>query len=544
MRRIGLVLFISCLAGGIAVAAESFTITDAINQAVATNPAVGEAAANRRATESELRQVQSTLLPQVRLQAEYGDEKQDRVVLPQLGNDTWHTGRRSSVLVRQLLFDGFASVNEIWRQAARVDAAASRVHERTELIALDAAEAYIDVVRYLRIVAIAQENVAAHRRILDNVEARFTGGRAGEGDMQQARERVAAAEAALAEFRLRLDESRAKYRNAVGLEPYNVRFPGRLRGLPGTKDESLAVALQHNPTIRAAQADATAAKYGFHATAGAFVPNVALEGRASRGHDTDFILGSRDELTGKVVISWDVFRGGQDNWRRAELAERYTESTMRHARLQRAAFEALDKAWAARTVTNERTAALTRQVEADRRVISAYTKEYELGQRSLIDLLNAQNQLFTASVALVSTRGVAVFADYQLLAAMGHLLTYLKTAPPPEAEPLDARPIGPVPVRLAPVILNLPEPSGPEPLNVGGIPPRGEPLAPAPVRLSERWPPYQLAADPSVADRWMPTAQAGSQARPEGSTPIKPSSVLSFAAEVMQVPVWPIRKGN
>src|SRR5437660_9540659 len=135
-------------------------------------------------------------------------------------------------------------------------------------------------------------------------------------------------------------------------------------------------------------------------------------------------------------MSWDVFRGGQDMWRRAEQAERYNEQSMRHARLQRDAFESIDKAWAARTITMERIAALIRQIAADRKVIVAYQNEYELGQRSLIDLLNAQNQLFNALVSLESARAVAVFADYQLLAAMGQLLEYLKTPHPIDAEPL------------------------------------------------------------------------------------------------------------
>ena len=160
---------------------------------------------------------------------------------------------RCSVVVRQLLFDGFTSINEIWRQTARVNASAARVHERTELLALDAAEAYVDVTRYLRLVDIAEDNVRVHRNLFANVQARFNGGRAGEGDLEQTRERVENAVAALAGFRQSLDEARAKYRKAVGLEPINLRTPGRLGGLPHTKDESLAVALQFNPTIKAAR---------------------------------------------------------------------------------------------------------------------------------------------------------------------------------------------------------------------------------------------------------------------------------------------------
>jgi adhesin transport system outer membrane protein len=451
-----------------ASSAEQFTILDAINQAVQTHPGVGEAAANRRATESEMRQVQSTLLPQVRVEARSGREKFDfrDTPVPPAGNNTWLNAREASVVARQLLFDGFATINEIWRQASRVDAAAYRVRERTELLALDAAEAYIDVVRYTRLVALAQENVSAHRRILSNVTARFEGGRAGQGDLEQVRERVEAATAVLGEFRQRLDEVRGTFRKAVGIEPFNLRYPGRLRDLPASKDASLAITLRHNPTIQAAQSDREAAKYGFDATAGAFFPTIALEGRTLYGVNTGTIAGARTDTSGMVVASWDIFRGGQDMWKRTEAAERYTEQTMRHARLQRDAFESVDKAWAARTLTGDRIAALTRQIASDRQVIVLYQQEFELGQRSLIDLLNAQNQLFNALVSLESARGVAVFADYQLLAAMGQMLLYLKTPHPIDSEPLDAKPFGLIPYKLPAILVTAPEP-GSEPLNIG-----------------------------------------------------------------------------
>jgi len=158
-----------------------------------------------------------------------------------------------------------------------------------------------------------------------------------------------------------------------------------MAGLPATKDEALAVAIRFNPTIRAAQADVDAAKYAFKVTDGAFVPNLSLEGRATHADNTYPYLGvTHDDYSGKVVMSWDIFRGGQDVWRRTEMAERHTEATMRHARLQRDALESIDKAWAGRTVTATRVAALTRQLQADRKAIAAYEKEYELGQRSLM----------------------------------------------------------------------------------------------------------------------------------------------------------------
>ena len=380
-------------------ASQAFTIFDAIQQAVGTNPGVGEAAANRRATEAELRQNQGTLLPQVRLEARSGRNRWN-FQLPPAGNNLNLWGHEKSIVVRQTIFDGFASINEIWRQAARVDAAAYRTRERTELIALDAAEAYIDVVRYKRLIGLADENIAVHRALYDNVNARFQGGRAGEGDLQQVKERVEAAIAAQAQFREQYDEARGTFRRVVGIEPYNLRPVGRLGGLPRSKDEALAVTLRSNPTIAAAQADRDAAKHGFDATAGAFVPNVAFEGRWLWGNNTDTVFGNRTDYSAMVVASWDIFRGGQDAWKRVEASERYQQTSMAHARLQRGAYESIDKAWSARTITVDRIAALIRQIDADRKVIVAYQQEYELGQRSLIDLLNAQNQLFNAGVSL------------------------------------------------------------------------------------------------------------------------------------------------
>ena len=110
----------------------------------------------------------------------------------------------------------------------------------------------------------------------------------------------------------------------------------------------------------------------------------------------------------------------------------------------------------ARTITSDRVAALLRQVASDRKAIDAYTKEYELGQRSLIDLLNAENQLYLALISLEASRSVAVFADYQLLAAMGELLVYVKSPVPLEADPLETIPIGIFPTKLPPIIIDLP----------------------------------------------------------------------------------------
>ena len=112
-----------------------------------------------------------------------------------------------------------------------MDASAYRVRERTELTALDAAEAYIDVVRYNRLITVATDNLAAHKRLLSNVEARFKGGRSGEGDLEQTRERVAAAEANLAEFRQNLDAAKSDLPQGDRTGARQPPRPGSAQGL-------------------------------------------------------------------------------------------------------------------------------------------------------------------------------------------------------------------------------------------------------------------------------------------------------------------------
>jgi adhesin transport system outer membrane protein len=316
--------------------------------------------------------------------------------------------------------------------------------------------------------------------------------------------------------------------------------------LPPSKDESLAIALRHNATIQAAESDKAAAKYAFHSTSGAFLPTVAVEGRASRGLNSGGVFGERTDLSGMVVATWDIFRGGQDLWKRNEMAERYVEQTMRHARLQRDAYESIDKAWAARTITNDRIAALSRQIQADRRVIGAYGKEYDLGQRSLIDLLNAQNQLFNALVSIESARGVAIFADYQLLAAIGSLLEYLKMQHHVDAEPLVSKPFGLIPITLPPIRISLPD-VGSEPLNVGAS---WRDTERALGSTSYAFAPAYTAAGDAFGNRW-PSGRRGTVTswfehllfprRPESAPTDFEATAASrsaFAPEASGIPAW------
>ena len=430
MRILSALLVSACLVN-VSWAAD---LRQVVQEAVSTNPDVLESAANRRARDFEYRRAQGAFLPTLDLSAEIGPERLDRPnSFSADENDEWRISKEFTVTVRQLIFDGFTSVNEVYRQSARVDGAALRVLERSEATALDAVEAYIDVLRHTAILSKARMNVQKHRRIFSDVQQRFEGGETGAADLAQARERVAAAEVIVTEVRKSLLDTVAKYERIVGKRPHSLA-PAKPASLPpGSVNQLVDSAVQSHPTVRAALADADAAKYEFEASKGNFLPEVSLQGQATVGDDVGGIEGRNNEYSGKVIFSWNLYNGGRDTALSAEFAERLTETQIRVDRVRRELKEGIERSFASVTTTSSRIKALREQLAANRQVVEGYRQEYDIGQRTLLDVLNAENALFNSEIELISSRAIYAFSTYQLRATSGDLLAYLSVTPPAES---------------------------------------------------------------------------------------------------------------
>lgn len=430
MRIISAFLLSVCLVDASAAA----DLRQIVQEAVSTNPEILESAANRRARDHEYRRAQGAFLPTLDLSAEIGPERLDQPnSLEADENDTWKFSKEFTVTVRQLLFDGFSSVNEVYRQSARVDGAALRVMERSEAVALDAVEAYIDVLRNTAILSKARMNVQKHRRIYSDVRTRFDGGETGAADLAQARERVAASEVIVSEVQQSLLDTIAKYERVVGKKPASLA-PAKPASLPAASVNQLVdAAARVHPTIRAAMADADAAKFEFESTKGNFLPEVSLQGQATVGDDVGGIEGRNNEYSGKLQFSWNIFNGGRDSAFTRETGERLAEAQIRVDKVRRELKEGIERSHAAVTTTTDRIRALRDQLDANRQVVEGYRQEYDIGQRSLLDVLNAENALFNSEIELISVRAIYAFSTYQLRATSGNLLAYLNVTAPVEA---------------------------------------------------------------------------------------------------------------
>ncbi len=273
---------------------------------------------------------------------------------------------------------------------------------------------------------LARRNILNHLSTLNAVRTIASRGNATRADIAQARSRLEAARAQLAQRTGALLDAEARYIETVGRRPTMLADPGLSRAKRAIKLQSaLARGNKNNPSIAAARNRVMASRFGAKSTKGLLMPRVNLELSATSGDNIDGTRGNTSDLRALVVLRWNLYRGGADTARRRQAkfdldAARSDERDARRLVRQR-----IRQAHAALVSNQQRRIKAARQVAAARQVLSYYRDQFRLGQRSLVDLLDAQNEVFTAQEVLLDARYTILFNYYALLAATGELLTTL-----------------------------------------------------------------------------------------------------------------------
>jgi outer membrane protein, adhesin transport system len=419
---------------GIPSPSQAVSLREAVKAAVHNNPEVLAVNASRRASDFRLRQAQGGLLPRLDITADVGRQYVDQPNgLGARDNRNWRTRKQTTLTVRQILFDGWYRANNIYKSAAQVDAVALRVLQQSEIQGLLAVETYIDVRRLTQLLQLARDNARRHEAILKLIRVRKRGGKSPVSELDQTLERVAAARAIVYEIKQSLLESKARFKRVVGIDPVNMRpvaFPKRV---PRARQIAVRIGVESNPAIKAARADIDAAKFARTQNEGSYYPEIALEGSATYGSNIGGTRGKNNDLTGRVVASWNIFNGQITTNRNRELSERWYETKARQDVQKRAVVEAVERAWAAYTVGGSRVTQLRRQSQLNKRLVRTYLEEYRLSKRSLLDLLDSESALFNSRFQLSSIVAVRLFSAYQVLASMGILLDSVGVEAPKEA---------------------------------------------------------------------------------------------------------------
>jgi adhesin transport system outer membrane protein len=402
-----------------AFAQEVSDYVDAITSALASNPAVTTAYYEFEATREAEKVARGDLLPSVDLSGDYSWQER-QTPIADFGDYESDSLRFS---ITQLLFDGFQTRDEL--RSARYEKLSTyyAFHAAAQEIALSATQAYLNTVRFQRLVEYAERNYVVHRQVFNKIAERASAGISQRVDLEQATARMALAESNLLTEVTNLHDTRVEFQRVVGLMPAQALPDPAMpvAALPGSRAQALTAAYASNPTINSAIEDMRAAREAQNATRGPMLPRFDLRYRNEQQSNAEGILGDTDLEAVEVVMSYNLYRGGADAARRREFANRYyaalearKDVCLSVRRETMVAFNDID-------VLKQQVDYLSQQLEAQDKTRRAYNDQFDIGQRSLLDLLDSQNEFFDTQRALITARTQLMGAQARTLANTGTL---------------------------------------------------------------------------------------------------------------------------
>jgi len=428
---------ISALAAGLCLSTQlqAEPLKEVLENVIKTNPDVLAIANHRRSIDEEVKGAKGGYFPKVDLTLGYGRERTDSPFTRSAGLDNPSLTRREAELrLTQMLFDGFGVSSEVDRQKGRLNSSAYLAYGTSEEVSLNAIEAYLEVLRQQELVELAKKNLDNHLGTFDQIKLRSDKGVGRKADDEQAQGRASLAKSNLLAVESSLKDAEAKYLYIVGNAPNNLvkpQIPENL--LPKTEAEAIDIAVNNHPILKSALADIESAQAQHQAAKSLLYPRLDLELSAARNNNISGIEGDNDNTQAMLRLRYNLFKGRSDS-ARADQTSLLTQEAIQIAnRSRRQAEQATKMSWNAYTTANERLTPLKEFATASEATREAYGKQFNLGQRTLLDLLDSENEYYTARTSYVTGQYTQLFAAYRLLQNEGRLLESFGIPLPVEA---------------------------------------------------------------------------------------------------------------
>ena len=343
------------------------------------------------------------------------------------------TRKDAGITLRQMLFDGFDTSNNVDRTTSEAKAQRLTLFSTAEDVALRVTQVYLNVLKQQEIYDLSKENLATHEQILSDITKRTTSGVGSSADLTQIQGRVARAYSNMAAAQNNLDDARAEYIRVVNSEPTDLVAP-TAEGitLPATLDEALKKATTNNPVILSSNEDIEAAKYQHEGAKANNYPKVNVEAGQTWYDDADGVKGNKDEASVMLRVRYNLYNGGADDANIQATSALYSQAKDIHQNAYRQVEEGTRLAWQAMQTLRSQKEYQQQHVEYSYETVRAYRQQFTLGQRTLLDVLNTENELFEARSSLVTTQYDELYAQYRILNATGVLLDSMKVQKPAE----------------------------------------------------------------------------------------------------------------
>ena len=407
------------------------TLKDVVLSSLKNHPQIKKLEKGRNVAFQDIISAAGSYYPTVDIRAAYGNETVQNQTVENdrdYTRSSWTT--ESSLTINQTLYDGGERFGRLSRTKALFDRSINSVLDAKEALAQRAVEAYISVLKARKQIELSEQNIEAHKDILNIVKKRFDNKLVPEADVVQVQGRLA-----LAQAQLRREVAGYKVTIAAFVEVTGVE-PGNLKELEKTEDiipedlkEAQNAAITSHPAILANKDTINAVTASVQEAKSRFSPTFNLELSAAENENLGGVRENDDQYSVKLVMNWNLFRGGSD---KAELTKeifRREQEVENLFETQRNLARDVTQAWYQKIGRQEELNFFKKHEIASGKTYDAYKSQYELGkQRTLFDLLNARSEFFRAKFNVIDAQYDISNNEYRILASMGKLVEFFNRA--------------------------------------------------------------------------------------------------------------------
>ncbi len=398
---------------------QGLTLKEATVQTLENNPAITERMKNYNATQQDVRIAKAGYYPTLDLQAGVGYQDISNSVtgFEKKAQDIYET----SLVFNQNLFNGLSTTYQVSTHEARVMGAAYSFIEKANDVSFQLTNTYINVLRERELLKISVENIEINEKIFDKVETLYNSGMTTLSEKQKIDSSLSLARSNYFVSQNNFKDAQYSFKKNLGrfVDPSVLVTPEFSGMIPESKADAQQYALRNNPSIRIADYDLKVAQEDYKEKRGRYMPNLDAEVRQGLNSNLNGVEGDEDDFRAMLILSYNLYRGGADD---AEVQKRMSiinKEVAYRSDLKRQVMEGFDLSWSAYEELQNQLVHLQKYKEFSLKTLVLYSDEYDMGRRTLLDLLAAQNDLISAKKQLVNAKYDLLFAKYRILDSMG-----------------------------------------------------------------------------------------------------------------------------
>ena len=408
-------------------AAFADTLLDVVKHTLQTNPTALSSKAAYEASLQTLKKAQADYFPTLDLTVNAGREYSDTPTLRGSGIDgTTLTPREKKLTLSERLYTGGAVSNQVSQRRAQVEAAREDLDSTLENVALQAIKVYIDVLRNQALVAVSQDNVSIQESIARKINLRVSHGLSPRVDAELSQSRLSQSRVDLINAQNQKEIADANFLQVTGLQAKMLDLPHPpTKKIPGSMISALLLAEKKSPTIYAAKQKVDAAYSAVQVSKAPFYPKLDLQLSINRANDLSGSAGYNIDKKAMLDLTYNLFKGGADIAQyKYDVQQLYQAKDALNDERRKLDRE-VDVAWVNYVSDESRVTETKLYAKLSKETLTGYGKEFDIGRRSLFDLLNAEGDYHNAQTRQTNAKFDYVQDVYTILAKIGILVNTL-----------------------------------------------------------------------------------------------------------------------